>query len=251
MVQGCQSCIPSLAAGPLSAARSGALTPTWATSTAETRVGGPRCGASSRLSRRDRRRREIATGSRGCRYKTASGRLKWPNRDPINEAGFNAAARNVGNSDPNQELNLYAFVFNSPNGFIDSDGLSGTIAVPWRPPIPLPPVTLPGWAPPVAAGAVGFGIGWSVGTWLNNNTAVGNLHNVICKVRVIPRPSDEECRKEWEEAYKKCAEELAKPNPDPVYTIGGPGVRNCARGLVSEACGGNPVDYGGRGRRRK
>ncbi len=121
MVQGCQSCIPSLAAGPLSAARSAALTPTWVISPAETRIGGRRCGASGRLSRRGRRRREIATGSRGCRYKTASGRRKWPNRDPIGESGFELIRRKKPFK--NDYPNLYIFVANDPMSRLDPLGL--------------------------------------------------------------------------------------------------------------------------------
>ena len=147
MVQGCQSCIPSLAAGPLSAARSAALTPTWVISPAETRIGGRRCGASGRLSRRGRRRREIATGSRGCRYKTASGRRKWPNRDPLGEAGFEAL-RTAPEFDERERaeqglrgrvavqhgVNLYAYELNDPLNQIDALGLEPMLPPGWRGP---------------------------------------------------------------------------------------------------------------------
>jgi len=46
-------------------------------------------------------------GSRACGYKTASGRAKWLNRDPIGEHGG---------------LNLYGFVFNDPVNLYDPDG---------------------------------------------------------------------------------------------------------------------------------
>jgi hypothetical protein len=46
-------------------------------------------------------------GSRACGYKTASGLGKWPNRDPLEEIGGK---------------NLYAFVYNNPLKFIDTDG---------------------------------------------------------------------------------------------------------------------------------
>jgi RHS repeat-associated protein len=60
------------------------------------------------LSRRARRRAGIATGSRACAYKTASGRHEWLNRDPIEEKGG---------------LNLYGFVGNTPLNRIDPFGL--------------------------------------------------------------------------------------------------------------------------------
>jgi hypothetical protein len=53
----------------------------------------------------------------------------------------------------------------------------------------------------------------------------------------------QECQKEWDDAYEWCCEELEKPNPSPV-TGGYKNAHDCARGRVSEDCGGNPVDYG-------
>ena len=69
------------------------------TSPLKTRVGTFRQPPSDRLSRQGRRRRVIATGSARCAYKTASGRGKWPNRDPIQERGG---------------WNLYGFIGNGP-----------------------------------------------------------------------------------------------------------------------------------------
>jgi RHS repeat-associated protein len=54
---------------------------------------------------------------------------------------------------------------------------------------------------------------------------------------------DADCEKEWEEARQMCQEELAKPNPSRGITGGYRDVENCARGLVSERCGGNRVEY--------
>ncbi len=54
----------------------------------------------------------------------------------------------------------------------------------------------------------------------------------------------DECREEWDEAYRICCEELAKPNPSRGITGGHSSLEACARGHVSEDCGGNPVDYG-------
>jgi len=48
-----------------------------------------------------------------------------------------------------------------------------------------------------------------------------------------------ECQEEWKEARADCAKELAKPNPSRGITGGYNNVEDCARGLVSEKCGGN------------
>ncbi|NMD20771.1 MAG: hypothetical protein GYA76_10995 [Verrucomicrobia bacterium] len=49
-------------------------------------------------------------GLRGCGYSTASGRAKWPNRDPIGEFA---------------DRNLYRFNYNNPVNFVDPNGLWG------------------------------------------------------------------------------------------------------------------------------
>ena len=103
-----QSCFPSLAASPLSAASRGALAPTWTTSPRKTRARSFCRTPSGRLSRRARVRPMFTPGSRGCGYSTASGRAKWPSRDPIEEKGG---------------LNLYAFVSNTPANGIDLLGM--------------------------------------------------------------------------------------------------------------------------------
>jgi hypothetical protein len=79
------------------------------TSPLKTRVRGFCRPASGRHSFRRRKTPINTPGLRGCGYKTASGRGKWPNRDPIEELGGN---------------NLYNFVLNEPVGLIDFKGLS-------------------------------------------------------------------------------------------------------------------------------
>jgi RHS repeat-associated protein len=56
---------------------------------------------------------------------------RWPNRDPLGEPGFELL-RKIGNDidGDSDGPNLYTFVGNNPNGIIDTDGLSGTIAIP-------------------------------------------------------------------------------------------------------------------------
>jgi RHS repeat-associated protein len=87
---------------------------------------------------------------------------RWLNRDPIGEGGFEVT-RSRGPSVARGEPNRYLFVRNRPTGLIDSDGLD-VISIPF--PIELPPIPIPAWAPPVAAGAAGGAIGWGLGTWL-------------------------------------------------------------------------------------
>lgn len=56
-----------------------------------------------------------------------------------------------------------------------------------------------------------------------------------------PRPSDEECGKQWAEASKICNDEQAKLVAQGIY--GGFDMARCLKGLVSEDCGGNPVEH--------
>jgi RHS repeat-associated protein len=65
------------------------------------------------LSRRHLPRR-AAPGYRACGYKTASGRPKWLNRDPIGENGG---------------LNLYGYCFNDPVNRLDPLGLSTPVPI--------------------------------------------------------------------------------------------------------------------------
>jgi len=51
------------------------------------------------------------------------------------------------------------------------------------------------------------------------------------------------CEEEWEEARKQCAQWLSTRNPPRGVTGGYRNVEDCARGLVSERCGGNPVKW--------
>ena len=130
MIAGAQSCFPLLSAEPLpvrrslgeggSAARSGAVAfaPASLTSPLKTRVGVSRRRASGRLSRRRRSRSMFTPASRACAYRTASGRAKWPNRDPIGEEGG---------------INLYTYVNNSPIDWIDDLGERAIRPGPGRP----------------------------------------------------------------------------------------------------------------------
>lgn len=123
-----------------------AFTSMWATSPRKTRVGGSRCRASGRLSRRARRRPINTPGSRACAYKTASGRHEWLNRDPLGDDGSMVYAiakiepriepRSAGELGAMAEavldplsmftrvnLNLYGAVGNNPVSNVDPFGL--------------------------------------------------------------------------------------------------------------------------------
>jgi hypothetical protein len=64
-----------------------------------------------------------------------------------------------------------------------------------------------------------------------------------------PSSYDPDCDQEWKEARELCKEELASPTPSRSITGGYRDVENCARGLVSQRCGGNRFDD--KPRRRK
>jgi hypothetical protein len=48
-----------------------------------------------------------------------------------------------------------------------------------------------------------------------------------------------DCQKEWSDARDQCVDMLTGPNPPRGVTGGYQSIDECARGLVSEKCGGN------------
>jgi hypothetical protein len=64
----------------------------------------------------------------------------------------------------------------------------------------------------------------------------------ICKSEPKPLPREDDCDQEWERAYEKC-EELIAAGKTKGIAGGYTDLYNCARGLVSERCGGNKVIY--------
>jgi hypothetical protein len=129
------------------------------TSPLKTRVQDFCRGASGRFSLRRRRSRAIATGCGVCGYKTASGRSKWPNRDPLGEPGFEGLQTGSGvqwvPTLPTGEIlqgpNSYSFVDNQPTINIDALGL---IDIPPQTPPPGP--SSPGCAAAKKAAATAF-----------------------------------------------------------------------------------------------
>jgi hypothetical protein len=102
VVQSAQSRPALLAADRPSAATA------WLTPSPKTRVGGLRHRPSGRPCRRGRFHPINTPPSRPCAYKTAPGRRKWPNQDPISEAGG---------------INLYRFNRSNPLRYVDALGL--------------------------------------------------------------------------------------------------------------------------------
>lgn len=92
-------------------------------------------------------------------------------------------------------------------------------------------------------------IPWAIPLWLwptptNSNDVLHHPYDPPPPPKAPPCKTTKECEKEWEEAFADCAKELAKPHPSRAITGGYNNIYDCARGLVSEACGGNRVDHG-------
>ena len=126
-------------------------------------------------------------------------------------------------------MNVYAYVDANPVNRIDPDGLN----------------------PAAVRGAVVVGevAGEGLILWCRANIALCMRTLGPPAIRVAKACkaltdalSGDDCDAEWEEAYRICEVELAKPNPNPCMTGGYRDVASCARGLVSERCGGNRVD---------
>lgn len=81
-------------------------------------------------------------------------------------------------------------------------------------------------------------------------TAPGGVTIVVCVVIVVAAVAvvgsmSQECVKEWKSAKDKCADLLEENDPPQGVTGGFVDTKQCARGLVSQRCGGNRVDDGG------
>jgi RHS repeat-associated protein len=144
---------------------------------------------------------------------------RWMNRDPFEEDGGD---------------NLFQFVGNNPCVSIDPDG-GETMTLPCPPLIRRPPpgvIQVPGpLGIACACGAIGA-------------AAIDIASKVYCDEK------KEKCDQEWDQAFKTCREELSKPNPNRALTGGHNNIMDCARGLVTEECGGNPKDHGKKKKRR-
>ncbi len=72
---------------------------------------------------------------------------------------------------------------------------------------------------------------------------------VVVAVAAVVATMSAECVAEWEKAYKYCQEIQDSNDPPHDVTGGYVNTKDCARGHVREACGGNLIDWGGKGAR--
>jgi hypothetical protein len=164
--------------------------------TRQTRIRGSCQHPSGRRSRRAQLRSSFPPVSRGCAYKTTSGRLAWPSRDPNAERGG---------------ANLYGFVDNNPASRFDALGLQALpVPVPPGPPIvvlpppgvppniipfPMPPPVVRPIGPPQVAACIAVAVGgWYLGNWIGEETGIheglGNVIGVIIAPPVIVGGAD-------------------------------------------------------------
>jgi RHS repeat-associated protein len=133
-------------------------------------------------------------------------------------------------------INFYRYAKNNPGNLVDPFGLN-----PAAPAIPFPWVLPYPIAGPLVRAVGGF-IGLILGELAFPDATGIDDARAIPKARPIPCDKNKrDCAQEWADAYAMCRELLARPHPPRAMTGGYPDLANCARGLVSEECGGNPV----------
>jgi hypothetical protein len=134
--------------------------------------------------------------------------------------------------------NFYSYVHNNSTNLVDPFGLNpawpciGPIIRPWG------PISIP-WGKVLGATGRAVAIPIIIVLELTLGAEATNSRD-----DVVPKPCDknkQDCDKEWADAYADCQKLLALPHPPRSMTGGYTDLHDCARGLVSEACGGNPL----------
>jgi RHS repeat-associated protein len=139
---------------------------------------------------------------------------------------------------------FYKYAKNDPTGLIDPLGMNADS----------PPITWPWWLlwNPGKTGEIvekvlgvgGRAVGIGVTVVLDLTLFAPSVARDEDMLKNRPLPCDKnkhDCAQEWADAYAMCRELLARPHPPRAMTGGYTDVASCARGLVSEECGGNPV----------
>jgi RHS repeat-associated protein len=166
-------------------------------------------------------------------FDPATGR--WLSEDPIRFFG---------------DKNFYRYSLNNPVNYSDPSGLQA--------PAPAP-APIPGAGPIIL---IGIDVWLAQHDWQEFQKLCAASGWSWCSPSPPPSPSpnpnpkpgkdcnnnDDDCDKEWAEAREACRQLLSQPNPPRRLTGGYTNIEDCARGLVSERCGGNPIDYGPKGK---
>jgi len=165
----------------------------------------------------------IPFGFAGGLCDTDTGLVRFGARDYDPETGRWTALDPIGFS--GKDTDLFGYCVNDPVNRIDPSG-NCAMALPIIWPVIWPAIE------PIIGGIIGAIIGSIIG----NEVTRGNID-------AWDLPDTPECHQEWKEAKEICKKELDKPcrNRNRRITGGHENIDDCARGLVSEECGGNPV----------
>jgi RHS repeat-associated protein len=153
-------------------------------------------------------------------------------------------------------VSFYQYAFNNPVAFDDPLGLQSGVAAP---PAPAPPAPPPVRAPrlptsrslPVPeAGPASPGIGPKILRRAAVAVAIFLDYFLLAPSSArdedgLPKcKTEQDCEAEWRAAREICRELLSRPNPPRALTGGHKDIEGCAKGFVSDECGGNPIDWG-------
>jgi hypothetical protein len=150
----------------------------------------------------------------------------YPDANPWTTTGVATGTEFAGAEPPE------AFPMSAPTMNVAAAGWPTRMWPRAGPPAPFPPDVWEPWRQQAEQGIKGL-----IGAWRRvfSGSAGGSY--------------DPDCDQEWKEARELCKEELANPYPSRSITGGYRDVENCARGHVSQRCGGNSFDDTPRRRR--